>query len=326
MAITSTLPDTHRCWIWQGGDTPAALQLHTQPLPLPADGFVLVQNHAIGLNPVDWKTLSMKSASVPGVDGAGIVVQVGGSVDPAWLGKRVAYHHSLTLPGSYAEYTAVASRALIAMPDSMDFATAASLPCPLMTAWQAIQKLPATPGQRLLISGAGGSVGHYLVQLAVRRGWEVSTMSHPRHWPHLTQLGATHCLSNQQTESNTTVQATPRYHAIIDSTGPDQALSLCPLLKANGHIVAIQGRIEHWPNPAFGRAVSMHEVALGALHQFGDNDDWLALTQAAATLLHDIAHNTLQTEPLLKIGFADIPTRLTALKQRNFSGKLVAIL
>ncbi len=60
---------------------------------------------------------------------------------------RVVYHQSLKQPGSFAEYTPIAVQVLIA--------------------------------------GAGGSVGHYLTQLAHARGFEVIIASHERHWPRL---------------------------------------------------------------------------------------------------------------------------------------------
>lgn len=75
------VPTEWRGWVWQGGDSPAALQdcyLSAQPLK-PDD--ILVHNAAIGLNPVDWKVLSTQVGQVPGVDGAGTVVAVGPNGD-----------------------------------------------------------------------------------------------------------------------------------------------------------------------------------------------------------------------------------------------------
>ena len=141
-------------------------------------------NEAIGLNPVDWKVLGMpgwRADHVPGVDGAGVVVGVGEGVAAAWLGQPVAYHQSLQRNGSYAQFVNIPARALLRRPSGLDALTAASFPCPGLTAWMALEKLPAGKGHRLLLSGAGGAVGHYLVQLAQERGFAVTTMSHPRH-------------------------------------------------------------------------------------------------------------------------------------------------
>lgn len=117
---------------------------------------VLVRNHVAGLNPVDWKALGTRLAPwgpgwVPGVDGAGIVVAVGRDVESECLGRRVAYHQSLMRPGSFAEYTPVRLRALIDLPRTLDFETAAGVPCPALTAWLALVKFPSRTGDTLLI-------------------------------------------------------------------------------------------------------------------------------------------------------------------------------
>lgn len=65
--------------------------------------------------------------------------------------------------GSYAEFTLLKAEVLLRIPDELDFAAAAAFPCPALTAWQAIEKIPTRPGAQLLIAGAGGSVGHFLV-------------------------------------------------------------------------------------------------------------------------------------------------------------------
>lgn len=84
--MSDNFPPQSRGWVWRGGVLPGSLELHTLPVrPLQSDE-VLVHNHAIGLNPVDWKVLDTQIGMVPGVDGAGEVVAVGADVDTDWLG------------------------------------------------------------------------------------------------------------------------------------------------------------------------------------------------------------------------------------------------
>ncbi|ERK05617.1 Alcohol dehydrogenase GroES [Pantoea sp. AS-PWVM4] len=313
------LPDDWRGWVWQGGNTPNDLQdryLTTAPL---APGDVLVQNAAIGLNPVDWKVLDSQIGKVPGVDGAGTVVAIGPEVDQRWLGTRVAYHQSLQRPGSFAEFTPIAAQVLMRVPDAIDFATAAAFPCPALTAWQAIEKVPVQPGAPLLIAGAGGSVGHFLVQLAQARGFEVTTQSSERHFSRLQALGAKHTLSDPR-------QNATRFYAVIDAISPEHAASLADLLLANGHLVCIQGRVEQWPCTPFGRALSLHEVALGALHLHGDAQQWHTLTQQGERMLAQITQGTLHSELLLHFPYDQLPAQLKALQHRNFSGKQIILL
>ncbi len=318
-----TVPLHWQAWVWKGGDFPLALQrenITSQPVNA---GQVLVRNAAIGLNPVDWKTLEMKTGQVPGVDGSGIVVAVSEDVDNTWLGQRVAYHQSLRQPGSFAEYTPVAARALMRLPARLDFAAAAAFPCPALTAWLALEKIPVHAGAEIAIAGAGGSVGHFLVQLAIARGFIVTTLCHPRHWNRLKALGVAHCL--QALPATLPEETNQRYFALIDSVNADHAIALASMLRANGHLICIQGRAESWPNPPFGRALSLHEVALGALHYFGDDDDWRCLTAAGEQLLNQLTVSELQPETLLTFSFDSLPQQLAALKVRDFSGKHVIL-
>lgn len=322
--MPEALPETYRAWTWVAGEAPLALVLATRPMPRPGPGEVIVRNAAIGLNPVDWKVLGRlgwQPGHVPGVDGAGTVVKIGPDVDPAWLGSRVAYHQSLQSHGSFAQYTPVGTYALMRVPDALDLALAASMPCPALTAWRALAKLPPGSNQRMLVSGAGGAVGNYLVQLAVQAGWRVSVMCNIRHRERLAGLGAVDWIPGPLTQ-DAEIGST-RFTAVIDAVGPEHAARLHPGLKANGHLVCIQGRVPDWPSPAFGRALSLHEVALGALHKHGDTADWSIQTSAGEDLFAQVAAKTLAPEPLVPGPFEDLPRLLEALRNRDFSGKPV---
>lgn len=327
MSETEECCGSHQAWVWNGSAEPEDLTLARIDIPELASDEVLVRNVVIGLNPVDWKVLtpgltSWTPGHVPGVDGTGTVIAVGEGVPQSWLGQRVAYHQSLHKAGSFAEYTPVALRALMRIPESLSFETAASFPCPGLTAWLALEKLPPRFAAPLLISGAGGAVGHYLVQLASARGFTVTAMSHPRHWDRLLALGASKCITGPlpagQSMSGDDEQ---RYYAIIDSVDEDHAARLTPALMANGHIVCIQGRLESWPCAPFGRTLSLHEVALGALHSFGDDEAWRRLTDTGEQLLSDLANQRLNALATVVGDFADLPAQLAALRHRQFSGK-----
>ncbi|MGC4007844.1 MAG: hypothetical protein QM805_01910 [Pseudomonas sp.] len=154
---------------------------------------MLVANTAIALNPVDWKMIDWgrddwQPGQVPGVDGVGTVIAMGSEAGLR-PGTRVAYHQSLTRGGSFAEYTLLRARAVYPVPDSLDDAIAASLPCPGLTAWQALNKLPVGKNRDVLVTGAGGAVGYLLAQLALQRGLRVWVTAWKKHREHLLQLG-----------------------------------------------------------------------------------------------------------------------------------------
>ncbi|WP_231755400.1 alcohol dehydrogenase catalytic domain-containing protein [Bordetella sp. N] len=294
-------------------------------MPRPEPGQLLVRNRMIGLNPVDWKVLdgklpSWQTGHIPGVDGAGVVAAVGAGIPAEWLGRRVAYHTTLHGHGSFAEYTPVAARALLRLPDAVDDEVAASFPCPALTAWLAIDKVPVKPRQPLLVSGAGGAVGQYLVQFAVARGFTVTVMANARHWDRLRALGASDCIAGPLADKQDW-SGDRRFFAVIDTVSGDHATRMAAALRANGHLVCIQDRVPQWPCPPFGLTLSMHEVALGALHVHGDDADWAQLTAAGARMLDDLAQGQLQSEPRVIRDFAELASLLNALKHRDFSGK-----
>ncbi|MDE1153623.1 MAG: hypothetical protein PW788_13890 [Micavibrio sp.] len=327
--MSNNLPVSYKAWCWHKAGLPTEMTLQTVPLqPLGADE-ALVQNAAIGLNPVDWKVIAnpdmeWDAGKVPGVDGAGVVVAVGVAVAPALVGRRVAYHQSLYKPGSFAEYTPVAAKALLTVPDAVNFTTAAGFPCPALTAWIALEKVPLRKGAAVLISGAGGAVGHYLTQLAVARGFAVTAMCNERHWQRLRAFGVTDFLPGPVTAGDALPPSHhDRFFAVIDSVNGAHALLLAPAVEANGHIVCIQGRLEDWPDEPFTRTISLHEVALGATHDFGNAAGWQRLMEAGNDMLQQIAAKTLMPEDLVTDTFSNLPQLLDSLRNRKFSGKPV---
>ncbi|RYD84340.1 MAG: alcohol dehydrogenase [Verrucomicrobiaceae bacterium] len=317
-------PTSHRAWLWQGSANPADLELVEIPLAAPGAGDVLIRNVAIGLNPVDWKVLggdlvSWQPGHVPGVDGAGVVVAVGEGVPEAWIGQRVAYHQSLTRDGSFAEYCCVQARVLLRVPASVDWASAASMPCPALTAWLALEKLPAS-AKHLLIGGAGGSLAHHLIQLASRRGLRITALSHSRHADRLISLGVNERLDGPL---NGPWQGYARFDAVFDAVNAQHAEWLAPSLRANGHLVCVQDRLSTSPVPPFTRTLSLHEVALGAAHSFGDERTWTDLVRAGESLLDALGRREWVPDEVNEAAFENLATHLEGLQNRTYSGKAI---
>ncbi|QHG65175.1 alcohol dehydrogenase catalytic domain-containing protein [Pseudomonas putida] len=317
-----TLPTTHRVFEWRGSANPADLALVERPLPEVEPGDVLIRNAVIGLNPVDWKVLGgslvdWQPGHVPGVDGAGTVVAVGEGVADGWVGQRVSYHQHLARHGSYAEYVAVKARALLRVPAGVRWEQAASMPCPALTAWLALEKLPQAC-KTLLVSGAGGSVANHLIQLAVRRGLAVTSLSSLRHARRLSELGVNECQPGPLTEP---WEQGPRFDAVIDTVNDQHAGWLVPALRANGHLVCVQDRLAASPIPPFTRTLSIHEVALGASHAYGDDRTWQELVDAGEEILSAMARNQWQVDEVTVAAFEELPVHLERLQNRTFHGK-----
>jgi len=154
------------------------LKLDDAPQLSIGDDQILVRVRDAGVNPIDWKIRQgyMKQvmpANFPltlGQDFAGEVVERGKAVDQFAIGNRVFGFAQ----GTYAEYAAAPISTVAAMPQSMDFATAAALPTAGSTALQIIRDVvKAAAGITVLIHGAAGGVGSFASQIARNMGARV---------------------------------------------------------------------------------------------------------------------------------------------------------
>ena len=135
--------------------------------PLKLGTEVLVDVHAAGMNPIDYKTVIGKGAAkavepllpwIPGGDVAGVIAEGPYEAHDLQPGDAVygAVNHWRTR-GSYAEQAVVPSLALAPKPESLSFEEAAAVPCAALTAWDAVVRVAkARAGQRLLGEGRVG--------------------------------------------------------------------------------------------------------------------------------------------------------------------------
>ncbi|MBC3492336.1 zinc-binding dehydrogenase [Pseudomonas taiwanensis] len=325
------MSNDYNAWAWTPGAGLDGLQLVRKPLPNPGPGQVLVANRAIALNPVDWKICQWghpdwHQGTVPGVDGVGVVEALGDGVDLP-LGTRVAYHQTLSRDGSFAEYCLVDANLLMYLPTNLDDSAAAAVPCPALTAWQALAKVPAGANCDVLVIGAGGAVGWYVAQLAVQRGLRVWATAGQHHHAALKALGVIEAYDYQASDWQARLQAAlgeRPLHALFDTVSGAHAASLAHLLGYNGHLVCIQDRQENAPLPAFSTAISLHEVALNSTHAHGRLLDRQALRVAGEQLLQAVAEGRLLSPQRRSFDFQTLPQALRQLKDGRLGGKWVA--
>jgi NADPH:quinone reductase-like Zn-dependent oxidoreductase len=151
------------------------LALTELPHPRVAENDVIVEVHAAGFlrGEPEWPSTWVDRAgrdrtpSVLGHEISGVVVELGYGTTGLAIGRRVFGLTDWGRNGSLAEYAAVEARNLAPLPADIDHVTAAALPMPGLTAWQAlIDHAHLQAGQSVLVHGAGGSVGSVGVQLA----------------------------------------------------------------------------------------------------------------------------------------------------------------
>ncbi|WP_224387053.1 zinc-binding alcohol dehydrogenase family protein [Pseudonocardia sp. ICBG1293] len=143
----------------------------------PGPHDLLVDVRAVSVNPVDRKVrASFDPADGPkvlGFDAAGVVVEVGASVQGYAPGDEVYYAGAIDRPGSNAHRQLVDSRIVGRKPSSLDFAAAAALPLTSLTAWECLHdhlRVTAESTGTLLVVSAAGGVGSMVLQLGRRTG------------------------------------------------------------------------------------------------------------------------------------------------------------
>ncbi|WP_431101213.1 NADP-dependent oxidoreductase [Roseateles noduli] len=225
---------------------PDVLQVAEAPRPTRLFTEVLLKVHAASINRVDLLVRSGvfpllgKPPFILGWDLSGVVEEVelgstrfkvGDEVFGMPLFPRAA--------NAYSEYTAAPSRQLWLKPASLTHVQAAALPMAGLTALQAlddIAKLQA--GQRVLILGAGGGVGHIAVQIAKALGAEVfATASAAKH-DFVKSLGADHLIDYKTTDFASVVSDAD---VVFDIVGGDNAQRSLQVLKPGGIVVTTEG-------------------------------------------------------------------------------------
>lgn len=178
---------------------PEVLGIRDVPRPSPRDHEVLVRARATSVNPVDWKIRAGRLRPlirgsfprIPGCDVAGVVVEAGAQVSRFTPGEEVFAMLSPRAGGGSAEYVAVAERATARKPSSLSWAEAAAVPLAALTALQALRDQGGLDaGDRLLVHGASGGVGHFAVQLGKILGGHVTAVAGAGRGDFLRQLGA----------------------------------------------------------------------------------------------------------------------------------------
>ncbi|AWM93371.1 quinone oxidoreductase [Pseudomonas sp. 31-12] len=159
------------------------LRLVSMQRPVPGPGQVLVRIKASGVNPLDGKIRSGQAAharqplpAVLGMDLAGTVEALGEGVS-GWLAGDEVYAMATGIggvQGSLAQFAVVDARLLAHKPDNLSMREAAGLPLVLITAWEGlVDRARVRAGQKVLIHGGAGGVGHVAVQIARAFGAEV---------------------------------------------------------------------------------------------------------------------------------------------------------
>jgi len=207
---------------------PDILRLSDIPKPVPPKGHLLVRVMANSANPADWHILRGKpffarftfglfrpKDPVIGADLAGVVETVGKGVTSFQVGDRV-FGETLA-GGAFAEYANIPAHMCARMPDHADFLAMACLPMAGLTALQALLthgRLQA--GETVLVNGASGGVGHFVVQIARAQGAIVTGVCSERNAEFVLSLGADRVIAYDKEDIH---QHAGQYDLVVDTNG-----------------------------------------------------------------------------------------------------------
>jgi NADPH:quinone reductase-like Zn-dependent oxidoreductase len=223
---------------------PEVLVLEQAPRPEPKADELLIRVRAAGVNPADWKYRSgaykqfmpLQFPWTPGLDGSGTIESVGANVTAFKKGDEVYG----IISGSYAEYALAKANEVQRKPASLTFEEAASLPVGALTAWGAIETAKVKNGERVLVHGAAGGVGVYVVQLARWKGAHVTGTASTGNLEFVRSLGAENVIDYSATRFETVIRD---MDVVIDTVGGDLAERSFPVLRPGGIYVTVAGRL-----------------------------------------------------------------------------------
>ena len=217
-------------------------QLEVRDIPRPEiePGQILVQVHAAGVNPIDWKIREgMMSARygedfpmILGLDAAGVVVEVGAEVTGFKPGDEV-WARSDNGPGCcYAEYVALNPATVAHKPPELSMLEAGGMPLAALTALVGLRDCAALQaGNRLMIIGASGGVGVYAIQIGKLMGAEVTAVCSGRNAKLVSSLGADRVIDYT---SQPVFTDDDRYDVIYDAVGAQTIADAQQHLTADG--------------------------------------------------------------------------------------------
>jgi NADPH:quinone reductase len=312
----------------------SAVRLVDAERRLPGPGEVGVRVNAAALNPVDWKLASgvfpgIELPHILGLDAAGIVEAVGEGVTTIRPGERVVWHGDLRRPGVFAEHAIAPAHVLARVPDGVESAAAAAIPCAGYTAFQGlVRKARIEEGQIVLVQGASGGVGGFAVQIARLFGATVIALARSEQADRVRGLGATHVLDYRDPELARQVKAlTPGGYGadiMVEVVNPGDARKSLDLVRYNGQLVCIDPLPDLGRTPAYTYAASLHEVALGGAYAAGHRPTEEDFARMGDWFMARLVEGALDPMVTHAIRLGEIPDYLRRLKAGDITGKVVA--
>ncbi|MDQ8703139.1 NAD(P)-dependent alcohol dehydrogenase [Streptomyces sp. LHD-70] len=245
---------------------PEVLYTGRLPRPEPARGEVLVRVRAFSVNGGELAARAGRVRLVTGrtfpqrigLDLTGEVAALGAGTADFAIGDRVWGVLGRTSGfGSAAEYVSVPAGRLGRVPEGLDLADAAALPVATTAVTALRDKAGLRPGERLLVRGAAGGVGHAAVQLGRAYGAEVTALARAANLGFVRELGAHRAVDHRTVP----LAELGRFDVVLDTVGTDLR-TFRRLLNPGGRMVTIAFDLDR-------PAASLGTLAAGTVHGRG---------------------------------------------------------
>ncbi len=273
--------------VWTSYGSADVLQLQEVEKPAPKDNEVLIRVYAATVTAGDcemrslsgalWYTLPMrayvglkspKRITILGMELAGEIESVGKDVKQFKAGDQVFAATAFVDIGTYAEYKCLPANSedgvLAIKPTNMTCEEAAAVPVGGLEALHFLRKGNIQSGQKVLINGAGGTIGTFAVQLAKYFGAEVTGVDSTGKLDMLRSVGADKVMDYTQEDFTKSGEI---YDVILDVIGRSSFSRSVKSLKFNGRYLLANPSLSQMVRGRWTSAISSKKIIVGAASQ-----------------------------------------------------------
>lgn len=230
------------------------LQLTELPVPRHGDDEVLIAVKAISINPsetyvrqekaLDW-IFKGETPKILGWDVSGLVIKTGKNVTTFNPGDEV--FGMVNHPGhgkAYAEYVAAPASHLALKPANITHAEAAAASLAALTTWQPLSRVGIKKGDRVLITAAGGGVGHYAIQIAKHLGAYVIALASAAKRDFVLQLGADEHIDYKTQRFE---EVSGMVDVVVEALRDEHLARTLNVVKPGGHLISLFNKVQGTP-------------------------------------------------------------------------------
>jgi NADPH:quinone reductase-like Zn-dependent oxidoreductase len=237
MTLMTTIPPVMRAIrLHAPGDVTQLVDERVET-PTPGPGEVLVRVHAAAItrDELDWP--AGRLPAIPSYELSGVVAATASDVETPAVGDAVYALADFERDGAAAEYALVPAGLLAPKPRTLGHVESAAIPLAALSAWQGLfDHGELAEGQRVLIHGAAGGVGHFAVQLAQRRGAYVIGTASNANIQRARELGADEVIDHGSTRFEDVVEPVD---LVFDTVGGERLDRSPDVVRPGGRLVSI---------------------------------------------------------------------------------------